>query len=107
MDDETLKILSKLIGAFSLFLIIIGTIGNFCGFLVCLRKSLRKTPTFVFTAFALVGDIITLYFWNVDHYLYAFHGYQIEELSVELCRFATFFQTFSFQWSAWQLVRIF
>jgi hypothetical protein len=104
MDNETITILSKLIGAYSISLIIIGTIGNFCGILVCLRKSLRKTPTFVFIAFALASDIVTLYFWNVDHYLYGFHNYQIEDLSVELCRFATLFQTFSFQWSAWLLV---
>ena len=104
MDNETITILSKLIGSYSISLIIIGTIGNFCGILVCLRKSLRKTPTFVFIAFALASDIVTLYFWNVNHYLYAFQNYQIEDLSVVLCRFATLFQTFSLQWSAWLLV---
>ena len=101
---DTLEIIAKVIGIYSLGLLLIGTIGNFCAALVCLRKSLRKTPTFVFIGFALFSDTVSLYFWNINHYLEAFESYVIEDISVTMCRLATFFQTTSLQWSAWLLV---
>ena len=107
MDPKILKTIAEMIGVYSIALIIIATIGNFISTLVCARKSLRKIPTFVFIGFALISDIISLYFWNIDHFLFAFFNYQIEDLGVDYCRFAVFFQTTSLQWSAWLLVHDF
>ena len=106
MDQYTLVVIAKTIGIYSILLLLIGTVGNFCAALVCLRKSLRKTPTFIFIGFALISDIISLYFWNINHFLEAFESYVIEDVSIHLCRFATFFQTTSLQWSAWLLIKI-
>ena len=99
-----IEFILKAIGVYSMIILVIGTIGNVCASLVCLRKSLRETPTFVFIFFELISDTISLYFWNVDHYLLAFHFYQIEDINIHLCRFASFFQVTSLQWSAWLLV---
>ena len=106
MDEYTLEVLAKSIGIYSILILLIGSLGNLCASLACTRKSLRKTPTFVFIGFALISDTVSLYFWNIDHYLLAFESYQIEDVSIFFCRFATFFQTTSLQWSAWLLVNI-
>ena len=104
MSESINEGLAKVIGIYSMIILVIGTIGYIFAALVCLRKSLRETPTFVFIGFELVSDTVSLYFWNFDHYLLAFHAYIIEDVSIQLCRFATFFQTLSLQWSAWLLV---
>jgi hypothetical protein len=96
--------IAKTIGVYSMIILVIGTAGNTFAALVCLRKSLRETPTFVFICFELVSDTVSLYFWNIDHYLVAFYSYMIEDVNIQLCRLATFFQTTSLQWSAWLLV---
>ena len=107
MTENWFDVCAKLIGIYSLLIICIGTIGNFLGVIVCLQNKLRQTPTFVFTAFSLANDIIALYFWNVDHFLYAFQNYQMEYISVNVCRLSIFMQMFSLEWSAWLLVSIF
>lgn len=104
MDEYVLDVLAKIIGIYSILILVIGTIGNLCAALVCTRKSLRKTPTFVFIGLALISDTICLYFWNVDHYLLGYNLTQIEDINLFFCKFATFFQTTSLQWSAWLLV---
>jgi hypothetical protein len=104
MDAYTIDIFAKIIGVYSIFICIIGTLGNGIAASISVRKSLRQTPTFIFIGFALISDIMSLYFWNIDHYLLAFNSYQMEYLNQILCRFCTFCQTFSLQWSAWLLV---
>ena len=107
MDDSTISVLHKAVGIYSLFLIVFGTLGNILSVVVCLRKELRKVPTFVFYAFTLVHDTISLYFWNLDHYFTAFYGYEIERISFTLCRLFTELQMFSLQSSAWIMVKFF
>ena len=104
MEKNIDIIIRKVIGIFSICIILIGTVGNLLAAFICSRKPLRETPTFIFAAFALVSDTIALYFWNVDHYLLAFELYQIEDVNINLCRFATLFQITSLQWSAWLMV---
>ncbi len=104
MNENTRNDIAKVIGVYSMIILVVGTVGNICAAFVCFKKSLREIPTFVFTGFQLISDTISLYFWNIDHYLLAFHSYQIEDVNIQLCKFATFFQTTSLQWSAWLLV---
>ena len=104
MEIGVINALAKAIGIYSICIIVIGTLGNLSGAIVCSRKSLRQTPTFIFIGFALVSDILSMYWWNIDHFLQAFQFYQLEDISVNFCRLVTFFQAFSLQWSAWLLV---
>ena len=104
MEKFSEDIISKAIGIYSILISLIGTFGNLSAALICLKKPLRETPTFIFVGFGLLTDIVTLYFWNVDHFLLAFESYQIEEVNIDLCRFTILFQTTSLQWSAWLLV---
>lgn len=104
MVSNVILTIEKVTGIYSILLIIAGTIGNLCAAVVCFRKSFRKTPTFIFVGFALIGDVISLYFWNVDHYLSSFESFQMEGVNIFMCKIATFFQTTSLEWSAWLLV---
>lgn len=104
MDDDLIETLKQILAVYSISILIIGTISNICCFCVFMRKSLRKIPTFVFLSFIHIFDSMTLYFWNLDHFLLPFYGYMIEFRSIHTCRLSTFMQLFSLQCSAWLLV---
>ena len=52
----------------------------------------------------LVSDIVALYFWNVDQFIFIYTGYDIEDLDLSWCQFYSISQTLSLQCSAWLLV---
>ena len=65
MDDKvTLQILTYN-AVYSLLIAIFGTIDNVITFCVCIRKRLRKTPTFLFTAAMVLMDILPLLTLNL------------------------------------------
>lgn len=76
----------KILGIYSLALIIIGTVGNLTGISICLQPSLRKLPTFVFMAFILFMDIMPLYIANLDVVLGVFKGIAFENINIYFCR---------------------
>jgi hypothetical protein len=94
-----------ILGIYSLGLAIVGIPMNLICHVVCLRKSLRSVPTFIIISFLALFDAISLCFWNIDHFLHQFYGYVQEDLSIEMCRFATFSQCVSLQASSWLLVK--
>jgi hypothetical protein len=98
--------LMNLIVYYSFFLMVFGFIANLLALVVCLRKNMRSIPTFVFYAFALFSNTLSLYWWNLDHYYVHYHNTLLEDLSLELCRTITFFQMYSFQTGAWFLVNV-
>ena len=104
-NSENLSICAKLIAVYSILLIIVGTFGNFFGFLVCFKRNLRQTPTFVFAAFSFISDIMCLYFWNLSHLLFAFFNFQLEDMNLYVCHYGTLTQCFTLQYSAWLLVK--
>lgn len=87
-------------GVYSLLLIIIGTIGNILIFLICLR--LKKNTTFILLRALSISDTISLYFWNLKHFMIPFYGIDIE--GYPICRYTNFVQLASLQISAWTLV---
>ena len=101
MDVDALL---KVLAIYSIFLMVFGTIGNTFSIFICLKHKLRTVPTFIFYSFLLISDTLSLFWWNMDHYLLVFENYQLEDLGLHACRTVTFFQLFSFQWSAWLLV---
>ena len=96
---------NKISSSICFAIVIIGTIGNFFLFLICLKKKFRENPTFVFYLFMLIMDIVCQYLWNLSHFLETFYGFVIDELSPEWCKIGTFYQFVSLQTSAWLLVR--
>ena len=98
------ELMNKILGAYALFLIIFGTIGNIFSCYICLKKNLRSVPTFIFLSFMVVTDSISLYFWNLNHFVGRFYGYVIDGINIHLCRFFILIQLFAFQSSSWLLV---
>ena len=96
----------KFLGVLSLTITIVGTIGNFFGIILCLRGSLRKTPTYVFIAFMLFCDTISLYFSNLSTFTVAFYVKVFSGLSLATCKLSAFCVYFSLQASVLLLVSI-
>ena len=105
MVETIIKIFEKIFAIYSLFLIIFGTIANLFSIFVCLSQSLVKTPTFIFLTFMLISDTISLYFWNLNHFVYVYFGYVFESFGIEMCKFFFIAQLITLQNSAWLLVR--
>ena len=91
----------KAVSVYDLALSIVGPIGNLLVLIVAIR--LRQTTTFVFITFLAIADTLTLYFWNLNHFIFTFFGVDIEN-SLYSCKFGTFIQFYSLQTSAWILV---
>ena len=104
MTNATAEVLQKIFGIVSLLLLIVGTIGNLFSLIICTRKRLRAVPTFVFYSFMLVNDIISLYFWNLNHYMEQFHNFVFQKHSLWYCKIGTFIQIFTLESSSWILV---
>lgn len=103
--DEIYELLNKIIGIYSVFLAIFGTIGNLISFSVCIRKKLRKTPAFVFMAIMNLFESLSLYFWNMNSFYIAFiFSMPIGDVNRIACKLTTFFQYFSSTVSAYLLV---
>ena len=91
---------------FGIIIMVLGTIGNTVAIFICLRKNLRTIPTFVFYTFMLTADITCLYFWNINHLLDTFYGFILQDLGLWYCKVGIVLQIFSFEASAWLLVRL-
>ena len=92
------------LGIYKIFIIVAGTVGNFLIFIVCTR--LKDNTTFIFMRFLSLGDIVTLYFWNLNQLVEAIFGFDLLNFNLYYCKFLQFAQFSSLQISAWMLVLI-
>lgn len=95
------------IGIYSLLLCIIGSIGNIFNIFIILNTNLKYTNTFIFLAFLGFTDLFSLYFWNMDHFLWPFFQIDRQNESLFWCRFDTYLQFTILQSSAFLLVKVF
>ncbi len=75
------------IAYYSIALTCVGTIGNMASLFICLRKNLRKTPTFIFMSFMMAANCLVSYFWHLNSYFLTFHFMSISDFSIEACRY--------------------
>ncbi|CAF1044319.1 unnamed protein product [Brachionus calyciflorus] len=106
MDSLLYEILSKILGAYSLMLIIIGTISNFIIFYICSKKPLRNISTFKFLSILALSDTLCLYGWNLTHFTVSYLNIDYNLIYLAICRIELFIQQTSLQYSAWILVSI-
>ena len=92
----------QVFGAYSLLLIIVGTLGNMLIFATCMR--LQKNTTFIFLRFLSISDTVALYFWNLNHFLVPFFDIDLETVHYMSCKIVMYLQFASLQISAWILV---
>ena len=104
--SDPFYIVNVAISAYGIGLAALGTIGNLLSLNVCLRPSLRKTPTFIFIAFEVCADTVALYFWNFNNFFLTFFGKTMGDMSEDWCRWSLFMQTTSGDISAYLLVCI-
>lgn len=97
-------ILNHVLGIWSILLVCLGTCSNLLCLYVCTRKKMRKVPTFIFLAFITITDTISLYGWNLNHFIQAYWDFVLDDLNKIVCKCLTFYQCFSLQTSAWLLV---
>ncbi|CAF0800937.1 unnamed protein product [Brachionus calyciflorus] len=106
MDFLLYEILSRILGAYSLMLIILGTIFNFIIFYICSKKPLRNISTFKFLSILALSDTICLYEWNLKHFTVAYFNIAYNFVYLSWCRLELFLQYTFLQYSAWILVSI-
>ena len=92
------------LGVFSVALAVLGTTFNLLTFSVCMRKSLRETPTFIFIAFMVINDAYSLYFFNLNSFATSFYKTLLQDISLQFCKFVSISQFLSNQSSAFLLV---
>ena len=103
MDNSIYETIQKILGVYTLILTIVGTLTSFVSFFICIK--LRKTSTFVLLAFMSISDSVTLYFWNITHYINTWYNLDFLDLNYWLCKFGNYYQFTSLQISAWLLVK--
>jgi signal transduction histidine kinase len=74
-------------------LVIVGTLFNFFTCAIFFRPTFRDTnkrPVLHYMRAVTIFDILMLYGWNLDHYLYGAFGFTLNQYSVASCKI-TFF----------------
>lgn len=104
MNDQWKSICLKILGAYALFLVFIGTIFNLVVCTVCFQNKLWTTNTFKFIVLLSICDIISLYEWNLNHFIVPFFNIDFTFKNLIWCRISLFLQYICLQYSAWILV---
>ena len=104
MDSNTIRIITLVLGAYSIFILVCGTLFNALILCVCLRKKMRKVNAFKFFAVISIVDTVALYEWNLSHFTNAYFHVLFSYINLTWCRLGTFMQYVSLQYSAWMLV---
>ena len=94
---------------YPLALIIVGTLLNFFTLIVLCRPTFHDTnrrPTIHYMRAIAIFDILMLYGWNFDHYLFGAFGFTLRAYSIGFCKIISFLNYFTPQVSAWLRVFI-
>ena len=82
------EILNEVLAIYSLFLIIVGTIGNLLASIVCFKQTkLRSVPTFVFIGYMAFIDMFSMYWVNFDYFYSTFFNQHLTQNNVFHCKF--------------------
>jgi hypothetical protein len=98
-----------IIAYYTLVLMIVGTLLNLLTFLILCRATFRDVkarPTLHYMRAIAIFDILMLYVWNLDHYMFATKTTTILYYSVATCKLLVFISFCTSQISAWLRVFI-
>ena len=90
------------LGYYSLIITILGTICNILILYICMKSSTKST--LILLRYLSFNDILTLYFWNISHFIESSFLIDIQNYNIYLCKFGSWIQYSSLQSSAWILV---
>lgn len=89
---------SAIISILPLFVIFIGLFGNLTCFVIFrFSNQFNTIPSMVFLSFLAIFDTISLFEWNLNHFLGSNFGFRLEFLSLFNCKFFVFLQVYSLQ----------
>jgi hypothetical protein len=94
--------LKKIIGMYSIILIVLGTLTSLFSLGICIKLS--KMSTFLFMAFLTFSNIVSLYFWLPAKFLMEYFNIDLQNFNFWHCKIASYLQFSSLQISAWILV---
>jgi hypothetical protein len=87
-----------------LIIIFIGVVGNISSlFIYRTSKEMKKMSSMMYLSFLAVSDTLSLFQWNLDHYLRPNFGFRSAHLSVFMCKIVSFTQFTTMQISAFLL----
>ena len=101
MKSDHFKEVIEFIGScIPLVIIVIGLIGNTISFFVFTFDEKMKTiNSMIYLSFISITDTLSLFVWNLNHFLFPHFKIQIEFLSLFNCKLFVFLQYFSLQCS--------
>ena len=101
INSDHLVFVFKIISYFPLVIIFIGIIGNSASFLIFrFEKELRAMSSMVYLSFCCITDTLSLFTWNLNHFLLPNFDLAMEDFNIHTCRFFQFLQYFTLQSSA-------
>ena len=100
------KLIKKVLASVNLLFIIFGTFGNFCTFLLLMRRNIRKHSCMRYLATLCIFDLFCLYTWNFSLVYSVLKNKKIEHEGAMICRFFSFFCYFILQSSSWIICSI-
>lgn len=103
-SQEFVRIFNLVVAYLSLSIIFVGIVFNTaCFFIFRFNKELNKMSSSVYLSYCSITDTLSLFDWNLDHFLSPVFNTGVENPSLFACRFFSFIQYFSLQSSAWLL----
>lgn len=107
-DANVISIVGKIMGSWSLLLIVFGVVLNILVFLVIMKsKKLRSFSTFQLLAVGAINDLITSLAWNQENFTDTFFNFKSYYRSLFYCEVISVFLEFStLTFESWMLVSI-
>ncbi|RNA17879.1 rhodopsin-like protein [Brachionus plicatilis] len=98
---NSLDLFSNVVSILPLVIIVLGLFGNCTCFLIFrLNRQFSKVPSMVFLSFVAIFDTLSLFEWNLNHFLGPNFGIRLEFQNLFNCKFFVFLQVYSLQVSA-------
>ena len=104
IPENIFEKINKIIAISSVILCLIGIIGNNLTAGLCMRKKLRKSPTFIFLSFIAIINIIPLITIVLCPYFLYFYKKVLSEINIDLCKTVMFLTFWSCHSSTYLLV---
>lgn len=99
-SDEASSI-NPFVRNFGLIIIVMGLFGNVTAFIIFrFHPIFYRMPCMVFLSFVAVTDTVSLFEWNLGHYLELTRNFDLLKINVPFCRIYQFTQYVSLQSSA-------
>lgn len=88
--------IEKIISFIPIIIIILSLFGNTICFLIFrFNSKFNKIPSMVFLSFVAIFDTVSLFEWNLNHFLYPNFLFTLEDLNLFTCKGVVFIQVFS------------